>query len=224
MRRGVIRVLASLILVLALAAGGYMGLKTSTEKDVVSDNARLAAQATELQADRQRIGELDRASRAARRQAETDAKGRADELGKTMTDAVKAADAKASKATPTPTPGASMGPVKPYDGPVPTSCAQYTGHQAAGCALLLAGGFGLDQMPCLSKLWTKESKWNVTAKNSSSGAYGIPQALPGSKMATVGSDWQTSAETQIKWGLGYIKGRYGTPCGAWSHSQATGWY
>ena len=73
------------------------------------------------------------------------------------------------------------------------------------------------------KLWNRESGWRTTAQNSS-GAYGIPQALPGSKMASAGADWRTNAATQIKWGLGYISGRYGTPCGAWGHSQSTGWY
>jgi hypothetical protein len=77
---------------------------------------------------------------------------------------------------------------------------------------------------CLEKLWQKESGWNERAMNRYSGAYGIPQSLPGSKMASAGPDWQTNPATQIKWGLGYIKGRYGTPCGAWGHSQARGWY
>jgi hypothetical protein len=85
-------------------------------------------------------------------------------------------------------------------------------------------GWGDDQFGCLVDLWNKESGWNVYATNPSSGAYGIPQALPGDKMATAGADWQTSAATQIKWGLGYISGRYGTPCGAWSHSVSVGWY
>ncbi|GAA2589886.1 hypothetical protein GCM10010399_20000 [Dactylosporangium fulvum] len=108
--------------------------------------------------------------------------------------------------------------------PVPSSCDVYTGNKKIGCAVLVGTGFGLDQMPCLEKLWQKESGWNHTAQNRSSGAYGIPQALPGSKMATVGADWKTNPETQIRWGLGYIKGRYKTPCAAWSHSQSTGWY
>ncbi|MEE6256975.1 aggregation-promoting factor C-terminal-like domain-containing protein [Plantactinospora sonchi] len=113
--------------------------------------------------------------------------------------------------------------IKPYDGPIPDSCNEYSGNRAIGCALLLDAGFELAEMPCLDKLWTKESGWNPKAANPS-GAYGIPQARPGNKMATVGSDWQTSPATQIKWGLGYIKGRYDTPCGAWAHSQAEGWY
>jgi hypothetical protein len=107
---------------------------------------------------------------------------------------------------------------------VPSSCNQYSGNRALGCALLLAAGFGLDQMGCLDSLWTRESGWNERSSNSSSGAYGIPQALPGNKMATFGSDWQTNPVPQIKWGLSYITSRYSTPCGAWAHSQQYGWY
>ncbi len=108
--------------------------------------------------------------------------------------------------------------------PVPASCSEYSGNRALGCAALLEAGFGLDQMPCLDKLFTKESHWNPLAKNKSSGAYGIPQALPGTKMASFGADWETNPVTQVKWGLSYIKNRYQTPCGAWAHSQSTGWY
>jgi hypothetical protein len=80
------------------------------------------------------------------------------------------------------------------------------------------------QFSCLDSLWARESGWNVYAKNPGSGAYGIPQALPGSKMASAGPDWQTSAATQIRWGLSYIDSTYGSPCAAWSHEQSTGWY
>ncbi|MFG6277733.1 phospholipase [Microbacterium sp. 5K110] len=84
-------------------------------------------------------------------------------------------------------------------------------------------GWGSDQFSCLASLWTKESGWNYQAYNPS-GATGIPQSLPGSKMATFGDDWQSNAATQIKWGLDYISRGYGTPCSAWGHSQATNWY
>ncbi|MFV2196030.1 lytic transglycosylase domain-containing protein [Nocardiopsis sp. LOL_012] len=77
---------------------------------------------------------------------------------------------------------------------------------------------------CLEPLWQKESNWNHLAENPSSGAYGIPQSLPGSKMASHGADWRTNPATQIAWGLDYIEGRYGTPCGAWATSQSQGWY
>jgi resuscitation-promoting factor RpfB len=85
-------------------------------------------------------------------------------------------------------------------------------------------GWTGEQWGCLYQLWQKESGWNHLAMNPSSGAYGIPQSLPGSKMATVGADWQTNPETQITWGMNYISGRYGTPCSAWAKSQAVGWY
>lgn len=76
----------------------------------------------------------------------------------------------------------------------------------------------------LETLWFHESGWNERAVNPSSGAYGIPQALPGSKLASAGSDWKTSAPTQIAWGLSYIKARYKDPCGAWDWWQAHNWY
>jgi hypothetical protein len=85
-------------------------------------------------------------------------------------------------------------------------------------------GWPAGQFSCLGPLWTQESGWNVSAENPSSGAYGIPQALPGSKMASAGSDWATDAATQIRWGLTYIKSLYGSPCGAWAHEEADGWY
>lgn len=91
-------------------------------------------------------------------------------------------------------------------------------------ALLPEFGFSADQFSCLDSLWTRESGWSVTADNPSSSAYGIPQALPGSKMATAGPDWASNPVTQIRWGLGYIEDRYGSPCGAWGHSQSYGWY
>ena len=91
-------------------------------------------------------------------------------------------------------------------------------------ALLGEFGFGQDQFGCLDSLYSRESGWRVDADNPYSSAYGIPQALPGSKMASAGADWATNPVTQIRWGLGYIQDRYGSPCGAWAHSQSNGWY
>ena len=91
-------------------------------------------------------------------------------------------------------------------------------------ALLSEFGWSQDQFGCLDSLWERESHWNVYADNPNSSAYGIPQALPGSKMASAGDDWETNPITQIRWGLGYIEDRYGSPCGAWGHSQSHGWY
>ncbi|GAB3998244.1 hypothetical protein GCM10029992_23510 [Glycomyces albus] len=106
---------------------------------------------------------------------------------------------------------------------IPSSCDEFSGNRATGCAINLDWGFDLEQFGCLEALWTKESGWNELAANSI-GAYGIPQALPGSKMSSEGDDWETNPVTQIRWGLGYIQGRYGTPCEAWAHSQANNWY
>jgi hypothetical protein len=91
-------------------------------------------------------------------------------------------------------------------------------------AMLSDFGYGSDQFSCLDSLYTGESGWDVHADNPSSSAYGIPQALPGSKMSSAGSDWADNAATQIRWGLGYIQGRYGSPCSAWSFKQGNGWY
>ncbi len=101
-----------------------------------------------------------------------------------------------------------------------------TGNPPAIASGLAASryGWGADQFSCLNSLWMRESGWNLRATNPSSGAYGIPQALPGSKMSAYGSDWRSSARTQIEWGLSYIKGTYGSPCGAWSAFQSKGWY
>lgn len=89
---------------------------------------------------------------------------------------------------------------------------------------VMARGWGSGEYDCLVSLWQKESSWRVNALNSGSGAYGIPQSLPGNKMASAGADWETNPATQIEWGLGYITGRYGSPCGAWASSVERGWY
>jgi hypothetical protein len=108
--------------------------------------------------------------------------------------------------------------------PASSSSTSAGSAQQIASALLGSFGWGQDQFGCLDSLWARESAWNPSASNASSGAYGIPQALPGSKMASAGGDWQTNPATQIRWGLGYIRGLYGSPCGAWAHEQATGWY
>lgn len=96
--------------------------------------------------------------------------------------------------------------------------------QAYAAGAVAARGWPSSEFDCLVALWSKESGWRVNAYNASSGAYGIPQSLPGTKMASAGADWETNAATQIEWGLGYVQGRYGSPCGAYAHSQDVGWY
>lgn len=99
-----------------------------------------------------------------------------------------------------------------------------SGAQSYASGRLGAFGWGSDQFSCLTKLWNQESSWMTNATNPSSGAYGVAQALPPSKYSSTGSDWLTSYRTQIDWGLGYIKGRYGSPCGAWAHEVSENWY
>lgn len=96
--------------------------------------------------------------------------------------------------------------------------------KAIARSMMAGNGWDDSQFSCLDSLWTRESSWNYQAENASSGAYGIPQALPGSKMSSVAADWATNPTTQITWGLGYISGRYGSPCAAWAHSESVGWY
>lgn len=100
-----------------------------------------------------------------------------------------------------------------------------SGNVALGERMAAAAGWTGAQWSCLDALWTRESGWRTEVWNTAgSGAYGIPQSLPAGKMASAGPDWQTNPATQIKWGLGYIASRYGTPCGAWDHETSAGWY
>ena len=128
-----------------------------------------------------------------------------------------------SRASATPPPAAAPAPVKAQSDSVrvlddPAAAQAYAAGQ------LGSFGWGADQMSCLTQLWQRESDWLTSAENASSGAYGIAQSLPASKMESTGSDWASNYETQIRWGLGYIQGRYGSPCAAWGHSNAVGWY
>ena len=135
--------------------------------------------------------------------------------------AAQAAKAAAAEAPAKPAPAAAVraAPARP-SAPADPNAAQQIARQ------LMANqhGWGADQFGCLVSLWDKESGWNLNAYNASSGATGIPQALPGNKMASAGADWQTNPATQITWGLGYIASRYSTPCAAWDKSEASGWY
>ena len=137
--------------------------------------------------------------------------------------AAKAAAAKAvarAAAQTTTQPASSVQPGSSATAaPAPSGSAQQIAE-----AMLGSFGWSSSQFSCLDPLWAHESGWSVTAYNAGSGAYGIPQALPGSKMASAGPGWQTNAATQIRWGLEYIESTYGSPCGAWDHEQATGWY
>lgn len=106
------------------------------------------------------------------------------------------------------------------DGPMPTPGS----IKATAFDMVAARGWPPSEFTCLDQLWTRESNWNPLARNPSSGAYGIPQSLPASKMAVAGADYLTNPVTQMTWGLDYITARYGSPCGAWSHFQQRNWY
>ncbi len=106
----------------------------------------------------------------------------------------------------------------------PPWTSRYSGNQAIAAKMLGSHGWGASEMAPLVHLWNRESGWRTSARNPSGGAYGIPQALPGSKLASAGSDWRTSATTQIRWGLRYIHDVYGSPSAAWAHELAQGWY
>jgi hypothetical protein len=99
-------------------------------------------------------------------------------------------------------------------------------HTPKGIAKQMLGHFHWSQrqFKYLNWLWNRESGWNVYAENPTSAAYGIPQAVPGSKMASAGPNWQSNAHTQIRWGLRYIRSRYGSPEAAWDHEVNQGWY
>jgi hypothetical protein len=107
----------------------------------------------------------------------------------------------------------------------PVAAPQSPAGSPQQIAQRLLGQYGwAGQFSCLDSLWMVESGWNTYAENPTTGAYGIPQALPGAKMASAGPDWQSDPATQIRWGLSYIQATYGSPCAAWSHEEAAGWY
>jgi len=134
----------------------------------------------------------------------------------------RAAAERAAEQSPAPKPSAP--PTADSQSKSTTPAAPSGSPQQIATAMLADFGWPSSEFGCLNELWIRESGWNPAATNPYSGAYGIPQALPGAKMASAGADWATNPATQIKWGLGYIKATYGSPCAAWSHETAYGWY
>jgi hypothetical protein len=208
---GAFRTLSILVLLLGVVGGVFLG------SDRVTQQRSAQSTASQAEANQTRANAAPESTQE--QNAQHDAQQKADVAAREAAAQEKAA-ADASRGQP---PASRSDPRTPPV-QIPTSCAAYNGNQAIGCALLSQFGFGLDQMPCLQQIWLKESGWNPKAKNPGSGAYGIPQASPASKMSVYGSDYLTNPATQIKWGLSYIKGRYKTPCGAWSFWQSHHWY
>lgn len=187
--------------------------QTGQARSVVDSTANQALQAyrlrdtqAELAAARWQAAQA-RAARAAKQAAEARAAQAARKAAEAQA-AQAAAQSSASQSSQT----------APTAAPAPSGSPQQIAE-----AMLGSFGWSSSQFSCLDSLWQRESGWSVTAANPD-GAYGIPQALPGAKMASAGPDWQTDAATQIRWGLEYIKSLYGSPCGAWDHELATGWY
>jgi len=197
------QVIGVFVLVVGAVAGSY----TALSGDDVSPAPAQVAASPEVSYDPARLAARD----SAKAKAEAAAAAAA-ERARQANEVAAAEEAAAQQVAQTPMPN------------VPASCDEYTGNRALGCALLLEAGFGLDQMGCLDQLWTRESNWRAEAHNSSSGAHGIPQALPAEKMAPYGEDYLTNPVPQIRWGLDYIRNRYGTPCDAWSFWQANHYY
>ncbi|PWR09696.1 hypothetical protein DKT68_11340 [Micromonospora acroterricola] len=219
------RTAAVALLSVGVAGGFYLGEDRETQQQGLTAQVGLEVDRADFAYQRERQA-AHQVKFAKQRAAEYQAKLRAAQAAKEAAERARRAKAAAAsrKAEREAAERQAAEKPKPYDGPIPASCAEYSGNRKVGCAMMIDAGFGIAEFPCLEKLWTKESGWNHKASNSSSGAYGIPQALPGSKMGTVADDWRTNPATQIKWGLGYIKGRYDTPCGAWGYFQNNGHY
>lgn len=213
-----LRSLSIMVLLLGLVGGAYLSQSRQHQQRVTNADVQAAiarAYAVEQQqVSAPQLAATTAAQQAAQRKAR-DAATKAAAQAKSAEDAHRAHIATSRGTNRTSTPD--------Y-GPIPSSCNAYSGNRALGCALLLDAGFGLSQMPCLDKMWTRESNWRTTAENPSSHSYGIPQALPANKMAPYGSDYRTNPVPQIKWGLSYIKSRYNSPCQAWTFWQAHNWY
>jgi hypothetical protein len=191
------------------AAAGRQAVLAAQAQQQAPTHRAVVTQPASHQAARPQPAATTGASQAAARQSQQAVQP---DTQPTAQQAAVASSAPTSSATPT----ASHTPApSPAPAGSPQSIAQ---------SMLKSFGWSSSQFSCLKPLWQHESSWSVSASNSSTGAYGIPQAAPGSKMASAGPDWKTNASTQIKWGLGYIKDTYGSPCAAWSHEQADGWY
>ncbi|MCX4805456.1 lytic transglycosylase domain-containing protein [Streptomyces sp. NPDC058682] len=156
---------------------------------------------------------------AARVQAAEDAKAKKAEAEKAKEKADAEAEAKLKKERDEKEQVASRSAARDAGDFAPQSSYTVAQVKAIAQQMVPAG-----QFQCFSNIINQESTWNYKAVNSSSGAYGLVQALPGTKMASAGADWRTNPATQIKWGLNYMEDRYGSPCSAWSFHQANGWY
>nr|WP_327064462.1 MULTISPECIES: lytic transglycosylase domain-containing protein [unclassified Kitasatospora] len=191
---------------------------SAAQAQIVSDNFAVQSSAQQQSAD---LAAQTAAQEAARLKAAADAQAKAD-ADKAAADAAAAqkaaADAKA-KADAAAQQAAARAAARSQLATTTDSASPGDSSSGGSPQSIAASLMDSTQFQCFSNIVTRESGWDVTARNPSSGAYGLVQALPGSKMASVGSDWQTNPATQIKWGLGYMNSTYGSPCDAWSFWQ-----
>ncbi|TDE09093.1 lytic transglycosylase domain-containing protein [Jiangella asiatica] len=208
-------VLATLVTGWLVDSAGPRGTVASVEAGAALPQVGPKAQATEQPSIEQQLADAAEAQvaaeEAARAKAEAEAKAKAEAEARARAEAEAAARAEAERQAAAEEAARSL--ERAIDDP-----------KSAARTLMADYGWGDDQFSCLDSLWIRESNWRHTAENPSSGAYGIPQSLPASKMSRFGDDYRSNPVTQIEWGLWYIEDRYGTPCEAWAHSEATGWY
>lgn len=222
-----LKALAKLLLVVILIVVAYEVYNTKQELNKVNEGLdNILNKIESLETDqnyitekqiemeqRQDALEISKAEKKA--EEERLAKEKAEAEEKARQEAIKVAQAKTAQVT-------SRGGTTSRSSSTVGSTSDYQSYAHDLC--INTYGWSENDYQCLVKLWNRESGWNPNAHNSSSGAHGIPQSLPASKMASEGDDYYTNGYTQIRWGLKYIKSRYGTPSNAWSHSQSTGWY
>jgi hypothetical protein len=232
----VTRVVVAGTAVAVLGGGTALGVVRAGaggEPALVADAAEPAAPSPGVDRERERAArgagreELAGARPGAALSAESERLAGLAQAGPTVTPAPAPDPVPDATAEPAPEPPAAPEPApEPPPAPEPEPVPGGTPDANRDLARSMIGeyGWGGDQWECLDLLWQQESSWEHTAENPSSGAYGIPQSLPASKMETHGGDWRTNPGTQIAWGLDYIDGRYGTPCSAWSFHLDNNWY
>ncbi|CCH70980.1 conserved exported hypothetical protein [Phycicoccus elongatus Lp2] len=211
----------------ALTQAAADSSRLSAQQDqALADLARLRGVALKVEQDRQDALAEARARAAAEAAARAAAEAAARAAAEAAAREVAARDATAKAAAQAAARSTGSGKVEVPATWTPSGGMSPAQARATARSMLGAYGFGDGQWGCLDSLWTGESSWNWAARNPSSGAYGIPQSLPASKMSSAGSDWLTNPATQIAWGLGYIKGRYGSPCAALAFWQGNSphWY
>lgn len=211
----------------ALTQAAADSSRLSAQQDqALADLARLRGVALKVEQDRQDALAEARARAAAEAAARAAAEAAARAAAEKAAREAAARDATAKAAAQAAARSTGSGKVEVPATWTPSGGMSPAQARATARSMLGAYGFGDGQWGCLDSLWTGESSWNWAARNPSSGAYGIPQSLPASKMSSAGSDWLTNPATQIAWGLGYIKGRYGSPCAALAFWQGNSphWY